>query len=299
MKVVPDRVIEMRKEWAASDAERDKFNKEPEDVTKVKDILYKVCDDGHELKLDVYYPYKAKELLPVIFSIHGGGYFYGDKELYRFLCMSLASRGVCVVNIDYRLSPEYIFPSALFDINDALSWVGDNINKYFGDPQKIMLIGDSAGAQLSSHFGAIYSNKLYADLHGITVSSKIKIIALSLACGFYDLGRRVSVDGETDLMNDYFGENFDYKDPRLQVYDNITSNYPPSFVFSGVGDFLVEQAKPFSEFLTAKGIYSKYKIYEGNQGQDLGHVFHCDLKLDEAKKCNDDQVDFLFKVLNR
>jgi len=299
MNKVPKRVTLMRKAWAKGDAKRDKGNIEPASLTKVKDVLYKTCEDGFELKLDVYYPNKASEKLPVIFSIHGGGYFYGDKELYRFLCMSLAERGTCVVNIDYRLSPEYRFPDALNDINDALAWVGENIDKYYGDASKVMLIGDSAGAQLASHFGAIYSNSNFAALYGISVSKKIKIVALSLACGFYDLGNRVSVEGNNDIMSDYFGKDFDYSDPRIQVYANITSEYPPSYVFSGVGDFLATQAQPFSEFLCEKGVFSKWKVYEGNKGQDLGHVFHCDMKLDEASKCNDDQVAFLMEILER
>lgn len=292
------KVIKMRKDWAKGDAQRDKGNKEPESVTKVKDILYKVCDDGCELKLDVYYPYKAKELLPVIFSIHGGGYFYGDKELYRFLCMSLADRGVCVVNINYRLAPEYNFPDAILDINDAINWVGENINKYYGDAGRVMLIGDSAGAQLASQMGAIYSNPKYAKMFNIVKTKKVNIKALSLACGFYDLGSRVKESGVEDFLSDYIGPNGDFNDPRLQVLNYVNEKYPPTYAFTGVGDFLIDHAEPFAEFLKDKGVLAESKIYKPEQGDYLGHVFHCNLKLNEATKCNDDQVAFFMKILN-
>lgn len=297
MNIAPKRVLDMRKAWAEGDALRDKDNIVPDNVTKVIDVLYKTCEDGKELKLDVYYPYKASELLPVIFNIHGGGYFYGDKELYRFLCMSLAERGVCVVNTDYRLSPEYRFPDALFDINDALIWVSENISRFYGDAGKVMLIGDSAGAQLASHFGTLYSNPDFAALYNMKVAD-VKIVALSLACGFYDLAKRVSAEGLENIMLDYFGPNFDVQDERVQVLKYINENYPPTFVFSGVGDFLVDQPKPFFEFLNNKGVSCTYKIYEGLNGQDLGHVFHCNMQFKEAHICNDDQIKFFCEILN-
>ena len=51
----------------------------------------------------------------MIVNIHGGGYFYGDKELYRFYCMHLAEYGFAVINYNYRLSPENKFPAPLED----------------------------------------------------------------------------------------------------------------------------------------------------------------------------------------
>ena len=60
-------------------------------------------------KLDVYRQKDATGKLPVIVSVHGGGWVYGDKERYQFYCMDLAERGFAVVNFSYRLAPEYKF----------------------------------------------------------------------------------------------------------------------------------------------------------------------------------------------
>ena len=297
MNKTPQRVIDKRNEWAKADAERDKLNKEPASIEIAKNISYKTRNDGAILKLDVYHPQKVKEPLPVIFSIHGGGYFYGDKELYRFYTMNLAERGFCVVNIDYRLSPENRFPAAIEDIFDALCWVGEDILKYNGNSSKIMLIGDSAGAQLASQFGALYSNKDYAALYGFTFPDSIKIVALSLACGFYDLANRALIEADKTIMEDYLGPDFDKDDKRVNVYDYITSQYPPSYVFSSNEDFLRDSCEPFSNMLNDLGVKTKWMIYEPYTSEHLYHVFHCDLKLPEAKKANDDQIAFYRSIL--
>lgn len=298
MNKTPQRVIDKRNLWAAGDAERDKQNKEPASIEAAKNITYKTCEDGAILKLDIYHPSKIKDPLPVIFSIHGGGYFYGDKELYRFYTMNLAERGFTVVNIDYRLSPEYRFPAAIEDIFDALCWVGDNIKEFNGNPLKIMLIGDSAGAQLASQFGALYSNPEYAKLYNFTFPNTIKIVALSLACGFYDLANRALLKADAEIMSDYLGPDFVEGDKRINVYDYITSNYPPSYVFSANEDFLRDSCEPFSKMLNNLGVISEYKVYEPYTSEHLYHVFHCDLKLPEATKANDDQIKFYNKILN-
>ena len=69
--------------------------------------------------LDVYYPEGTTTPLPTIVSVHGGGYVYGNKEIYRYYCMDLARRGFTVVNINYRLAPRWKFPTPLEDINQA------------------------------------------------------------------------------------------------------------------------------------------------------------------------------------
>lgn len=69
-------------------------------------------------RLDVYRPRAREgEKLPVIISVHGGGWVYGDKDGYQFYCMGLAERGFAVVNFSYRLAPEAKFPASLEDTN--------------------------------------------------------------------------------------------------------------------------------------------------------------------------------------
>ena len=105
-----------RENFKKSDDIRDAGLTTPEDIVRYDDIVY--GQDAEWQILDVYRP-KAEEgkKLPVIVSVHGGGWVYGDKECYQYYCMDLAQRGFAVVNYTYRLAPEFKFPSSLEDTN--------------------------------------------------------------------------------------------------------------------------------------------------------------------------------------
>ena len=115
MSAVSDKI---RKMFGEGDAERDAGLSTPSDVVRYDDIVY-----GKDPKwqcLDVYRPKFRKGKLPVIISVHGGGWVYGDKEVYQWYCMNLAQRGFAVVNFTYRLAPEYKFPASLEDTNSVM-----------------------------------------------------------------------------------------------------------------------------------------------------------------------------------
>ena len=126
----------VRRTFKASDDKRDKGLKTPEDIERFDDIVY-----GENEKwnlLDVYRPKKETgKKLPVIVSVHGGGWVYGTKETYQFYCMNLAERGFAVVNFSYRLAPEYKFPAPLEDTNKVISWILDHKKEYQFDTEHI------------------------------------------------------------------------------------------------------------------------------------------------------------------
>ena len=118
---IPKEIQESRIAWAANDAKRDSGLQEPQGIEKFCDLDY--AGDGiTEHLLDVYRPVQNGENLPVLISIHGGGWFYGDKELYRFYCMHMAELGFVVVNCNYRLAPEHPYPAAIADVGQAIRW---------------------------------------------------------------------------------------------------------------------------------------------------------------------------------
>ena len=112
----------IRKEFKKNDDLRDSGLTTPEEILRFDDIVYGSDPQWHVL--DVYRPKeRAGEELPVIVSVHGGGWVYGDKERYQYYCMDLAKRGFAVVNFTYRLAPEAKFPASLEDTNDVFCWV--------------------------------------------------------------------------------------------------------------------------------------------------------------------------------
>lgn len=104
-------------------------------------------------------------VLPVIVSAHGGGWMYGDKDLYQYYCMSLARRGFAVINYTYRLAPENPFPAAFIDTNRVFAWIAENAERYGLDRENVFLLGDSAGGQLSSWYATLMSSPDFRALY--------------------------------------------------------------------------------------------------------------------------------------
>ena len=88
----------------------------------------------------------AGEVLPILVFFHGGGWHSGRPEDYAFVARNLAPDGFVVVNAGYRLNEDGRFPAMLEDSAAAVRWVHDNANALGGDPQRIYLMGHSAGA---------------------------------------------------------------------------------------------------------------------------------------------------------
>lgn len=240
--------------------------------------------------LDVYYPENTRSPLPTIVSIHGGGYVYGSKEIYRRYGMELARHGFAVVNFNYRLAPKWRFPAPLEDTNAVMEWLCRNGGTYHLDPGRIILVGDSAGAQLASQYAAVVQNPAYAANFAFRVPP-ITVRALGLNCGMYDLAARAREPRE-GVFADYLGDSIPQEDPRLQVLGAIGDNYPPTYLATACHDFLRGNAQPMYEFLSAKGIPAVMKCYGSEDKKEVAHVFHVNIRLPEAIACNDDECAF-------
>ena len=275
-----------------SDHKRDKDIPLPLGITECRNISY--GSHGKWSLLDVYYPNGTKEPLPTIVSIHGGGYVYGTKEIYRRYGMDMARRGFAFINFNYRLAPKWKFPTPLWDTNSVMEWVCKNAVRYHLDPNRLIIVGDSAGAQLASQYAAIATNPEYAALFNMNVPP-IKIRALGLNCGMYDPA--AFVGDMTGIALDYLGKGFDTSDPRLNVLDAITDRYPPAFITTAHHDFLLAHAEPMCDLLNSRGIRAEWKCYGSAEDKTVGHVFHVNIPTAEAIRCNDDAAAFFRSVL--
>ena len=285
----------LREEFKKSDDIRDKGLTTPKEILRYDDILY--GKNKAWQKLDVYRPKKAKGKLPVIISVHGGGWVYGDKERYQYYCMDLAKRGFAVVNFTYRLAPDYKFPSSIEDTNSVVKWVLKNAEEYQLDTDHVFAVGDSAGAHNLSLYTSILTNKEYAKNYAFRTPKNFCFRAIALNCGSYN----VKISGKNSLtrmlMADYLPEKGSKKELELLCcIDHITENYPPVFVMTAVGDFLKDQAIEIVKKLTEKNIPHVFRLY-GDSNNRLGHVFHCNIRSKDAALCNDEECDFFKKFI--
>ena len=275
--------------FGGSDDKRDAGLTTPEDVVRFDDIFYGPDPDWH--LLDVYRPGAAEGgALPVIVSVHGGGWVYGDKDRYQFYCMSLAQRGFAVVNFSYRLAPKHKFPAPIEDTARVFAWVRENAAAYHFDLDRVFAVGDSAGAHTLGLYCCLCTNPAYAELMDIRPTGPCPR-AVALNCGVYRIG-----GGTPSLAGRLMREYLPKKAPedlrrRFSVPENASADFPPSFLMTCEGDFLADAAPPMAERLRELGVPVEYRYY-GDPEHPLGHVFHLDIRLEEAARCGDEECAF-------
>ena len=131
----------------------------------VRDIPY--VERGHARQvLDVYAPVTAKST-PVVFWIHGGGWQAGDKSEVRLKPQVFVDRGFVFVSTNYRLLPQVDMDTLIRDIAKSLHWVHDHIAEHGGDPERVVVMGHSAGAQLAA---LICTDDRYLKSEGLTLA---------------------------------------------------------------------------------------------------------------------------------
>ncbi len=280
-----------RLEAKATDDIRDKGLTTPEDIQRFDDILYGPDPKWH--LLDVYRPKNAKDnKLPLIISVHGGGWVYGDKERYRYYTMLLSQHGFAVVNFTYRLAPDFKFPAPLEDLNRIAGWVLENAGKYGFDTDNIFAVGDSAGAQILGSYAAILTNPEFAGNFCFKVPENFRLKAVGLNCGVYKLSLRDADELTIHLLGDYLPEGGSDKELDLMCpVNHVTPDFPPSFVMTSLGDFLRDQAPLMNRKLDECGVRHVYRLY-GSKENPLDHVFHCNMRLKEGHICNDEECAF-------
>ena len=286
-----EKIMQMRKEWGANDAKRDELLTVPEGLVRHLDIPY---GDDDLQKLDVYYPEGTDAPLPTIISIHGGGWFYGSKELYSYYCMDLALRGFTVVNFSYRLAPEHKYPAAIEDCCTVLHWVKDHAAEYFIDLKNIFTVGDSAGGQLNFQLLTMLSNPDFAALFPFKAPEGFRVSAAGLNCGCYFMpfSRLLPPKRMGEIFDAYMPEDYMSVVPQLKAEKYITKDFPASFVMTFQHDYLKFMAPMLHKKLKRKGAETILKIYGDKKDKQFGHVFHLRIRHPLAKEVNDAQCAY-------
>ena len=275
--------------WAESDRKRDSGLEEPKDVTILRNLAY-AEDALTEHQLDVYYPSGAEgKNLPVLINVHGGGWFYGDKELYSYYCCHLASKGFAVVNFNYRLAPQNKYPAAIEDVAYLIRYIHENAGVIHLDMEKFYMLGDSAGAQLTANYCIIAGNAAYrSKLDFFTYDRLPKAVCLN--CGAYEM------DKLEDNISDWYMKKEDgsyavSEEQRklfLSQLEYLTKDFPPAYLMYSVNDNLRFHTIYLDGRMETLGIRHVIRSF-GEEHPDSGHVFHINLKNPEGVQCNEEE----------
>jgi acetyl esterase/lipase len=140
--------------------------------------------DPKYLTLDVYAP-RDDRPHPVVLWLHGGAMKGGDKSHPAIAPVKsdfFLSRGFLFATANYRLAPEHRYPAQARDAAAAVSFLHDNVRRYGGDPNRLFLIGNSAGGQLA---GIVSTNEEYLNQHGKSLAIIKGVVILDI--GSFDV----------------------------------------------------------------------------------------------------------------
>jgi acetyl esterase len=122
-------------------------NPERHGIEVVRDLAY-VSSGDHQHLVDVWRPRAATAPLPVVLYLHGGSFRILSKDSHWVMALAFARQGYLVFNASYRLAPRHPFPAAVEDACRAYQFVLENAARFGGDLSRLVLAGESAGANL-------------------------------------------------------------------------------------------------------------------------------------------------------
>jgi acetyl esterase/lipase len=125
----------------------------PPGVTLQPGLVYRTIA-GRQLRLDLCLPPRAdSRAVPAIILIHGGGWRSGDRSMELPMALQLAGRGYVTATVEYRLSPEALYPGAMLDLKAAVRWIRAHTREYNVDTLRIAAYGCSSGGHLAALLG--------------------------------------------------------------------------------------------------------------------------------------------------
>lgn len=288
-------IFEVMDKW------RDRGLTTPADIHREDNLQY--GKDSKWQRLDVYRPRGVEQRLPTIINVHGGGWVYGHKEAYQYYCMALSQKGFAVVNFTYRLAPMHRFPAQLEDLNEVVKWVMTHHENYGLDTTRIYLVGDSAGAHMTSLYASLCTGgikKAGVGMHyeSLVIPEGFFLKGLGLNCGVYDMTKsnHHGLFGFAPLLKDLLGDIYEKAD--LAHFDSIhfvDTHYPPTFLATSNGDFLKHQAFALRDKLEEQQVNYEFKVY-GSLFNVLFHVFHLDIRSQEAQNAMMAMCEFFKKI---
>jgi acetyl esterase/lipase len=188
-------------------------------------------------------------LRPVIVFFYGGSWSTGDKNMYRFVAADLAKAGYLVVIPNYIKYPDAKFPAFMDDIALATAWTYKNIAAHGGDPERLYLMGHSAGAHVAA---LLISDTSYLKKYDATPQIIKAFVGLSGPYAFTP---------DTSKLKAIFAPPSNY--PAMQVPTFITGNEPPMLLLYGGDDSAVAlfNLTKLADAITAKGGIVETKVW--------------------------------------
>ena len=248
--------------------------------------------------------------MPIVLYVHGGGFRILSKDTHWIMALHFARRGYLVFSINYRLAPTFPFPAAMEDCAAAFRWVAHQAHRYGGDLSRLIVAGESAGANLATSLTVASCFEPQSELSQRVFDAGVVPIATLPACGILQVsdvarfGRRRPlpswltdrlVEVQTSYLHAEPHESMRFlADPLLALESDARTArpLPPFFAAVGTKDPLLDDTRRLGVALTRRGVRCDTRYYPGEV-----HAFHAFVWRKYAQQCWRDTFDFLLDVV--
>ena len=220
----------------------------------VRDVRY---GDDPRHRLDLFGANRSGELRPVVVFVHGGGFVGGDKgnagaPFYNNVGAWAASNGWLGVTMTYRLAPDHPWPAGADDVARAIAWLRAEAQNHGGDPRRIVLMGQSAGA---AHVASYVGGTAHA---AIAADSLAGAIMLS---GIYDVA---SAD-RNPYQDAYYGDDAGRYAAQSSIAGLAKTPLPCLFTVAEYdpADFQRQGAQMVARWVSEKGAWPDFHRLQG------------------------------------
>ena len=238
----------------------------PSEIEELKNIEYKNIH-GKSLQLDLYKSRNLTKPAPLLVFIVGGGWKSADRESYLVYLLSFAKKGYVTATVSYRVLQDGPYPACVEDIQDAVQWFYQNGEKYGYDPDRIALIGGSAGGYLSMLAAYEWKNPGTIPDSASVSPFRHRIKAVVNSYGPSDLTTEFSRTNST--VTDFLAHSY-AEAPALfreaSPIQYLDKNDPPTMILHGTSDQIVpisqsDELKARLDSLGVPNVYYKVPLW--------------------------------------
>ena len=230
----------------------------PAGIKAMEEIPYKTIGE-RTLTLSVYRP-DNEAILPAVMMIHGGGWNSGSPDMQKALALRLARNGYVTFTVEYRLSPEALFPAGMEDLEEAAAWFATNAAHYGADPASLAVSGSSAGGQLAALIGTRNrENRFRAVINIDGISTFVNRETVDRAENARLSGEKTPVDAL--WLGGSYSQNPKHWEAASALYQVHEESAPVCFINSSIPRFHHGRDEHV-RLLDSLGIYSELHTFD-------------------------------------